>query len=106
MVKESVPAIALKPGREKSLRRRHPWIFEGAIARVKGDPQSGETVAVIAQDGTPLGWGSYSPRSQIRVRMWTFDPFATVDESWIAHQLQRAIRPAASSLLKAMGCLG
>lgn len=99
MVKESVPAIALKPGREKSLRRRHPWIFEGAIAHVQGDPQSGETVAVTAQDGTPLGWGSYSPRSQIRVRMWTFNPAERVDAAWMAHRLQRAIAYRTTHLL-------
>jgi len=92
--------IALKPGREKSLRRRHPWVFEGAIAQVKGDPQSGETVAVVAADGTPLGWGSFSPRSQIRVRMWNFDLQETVDAAWIEQRLQRAIA-ARTSLLDA-----
>jgi len=101
MKTESGATIALKLGREKSLRRRHPWVFDGAIARVNGDPRSGETVAVVAQDGTPLGWGSYSPRSQIRVRMWSFDPEETVDATWMAQRLHRAIALRASRLSEA-----
>jgi len=67
-----MPAIALKPGREKSLLRRHPWIFSGAIDRVDGDPQSGETVDVFSARGDFLARAAYSPHSQIRARVWTF----------------------------------
>ncbi|MBF0284481.1 MAG: class I SAM-dependent rRNA methyltransferase [Magnetococcales bacterium] len=64
--------VHLKPGREKSLLRRHPWIFSGAIDRVVGEPASGETVGVRSADGAFLGWGAWSPASQIRLRMWRF----------------------------------
>lgn len=66
-------SIILRDGREKSLLRRHPWIFSGAIARVEGDPKSGETVEIKSAAGEWLGRGSYSPRSQITVRVWTFN---------------------------------
>jgi 23S rRNA (cytosine1962-C5)-methyltransferase len=82
--------IVLRPERDRSVVRRHPWIFTGAIARIDGQPASGETVAVHAADGTPLGWGAYSPQSQIAVRMWTFDPAATVDRQFLRRQLELA----------------
>jgi 23S rRNA (cytosine1962-C5)-methyltransferase len=67
-------AIILKPGREKSLLRRHPWIFSGAIADVDGQPEAGDTVDVRAADGAILAKGAFSPHSQITVRVWSFDP--------------------------------
>ncbi len=65
--------LTLKPGRERSLLRRHPWIFSGAIAEVHGAPQSGDTVDVRAADGRFLAWAAYSPASQIRARVWSFE---------------------------------
>ena len=58
-------AVLLKRGREKSLMRRHPWIFSGAIARIEGNPRAGETVDILAAEGALLGRGAYSPRSQM-----------------------------------------
>ncbi|MCB1746076.1 MAG: class I SAM-dependent rRNA methyltransferase [Gammaproteobacteria bacterium] len=83
--------VVLKLGRDKSLRRRHPWVFSGAVARVDGGPQPGETVEVVAADGAFLGRGAYSPRSQIRVRILSFDPAVAVDEALIASRLQHAL---------------
>jgi len=62
--------LILKPGREKSVKRRHPWIFSGAVARVTGEPESGETVQVVSHDGQPLAVAAYSPKSQIVARAW------------------------------------
>lgn len=64
--------LILKPGREKSLLRRHPWVFSGAVAQVKGEPGLGDTVEVLSSKGERLGWAAYSPQSSIRVRMWSF----------------------------------
>jgi 23S rRNA (cytosine1962-C5)-methyltransferase len=50
-VKPRAATLVLKPGKEKSLQRRHPWIFSGAIARVEGEPKSGDTVRVVGSDG-------------------------------------------------------
>jgi 23S rRNA (cytosine1962-C5)-methyltransferase len=84
-------SISLKPGREKSLLRRHPWVFSGAIGGVEGQLQPGETVLVQDSRGQPLGWGAYSPQSQITVRMWTFNPEERVDVAFLAARLQRSI---------------
>jgi 23S rRNA (cytosine1962-C5)-methyltransferase len=65
--------IVLKPGREKSLKRRHPWVFSGAIDKVDGAPDLGDTVEVRSHAGELLALAAYSPHSQIRARAWTWD---------------------------------
>ena len=82
-----MPTVFLRPGRERSLTRRHPWIFSGGIAHVEGDPQPGATVIVRATDKTPLGLGAYSPASQIRVRMWTFDADVEIDDQFVQQRI-------------------
>jgi len=82
-------AITLNPNREKSLLRRHPWIFGGAIHHVDGDPASGSTVELISSEGLFLARASYSPQSQIRARVWTFN-----DEPVDADFFRRKIRAA------------
>lgn len=84
--------VYLKPGREKSLQRHHPWIFSGAVARLQGQPQLGETVQVISAQGRVLGLGAYSPASQIRVRMWTWQPEVGVDANFLRGRIQAAIQ--------------
>ena len=82
-------AIRLREGKERSLLRRHPWVFEGSIA--KGRADAGETVRVEAHDGRFLAWGAYSPSSQIRVRAWSFDEAQRVDVTLLAERVQRAV---------------
>ena len=83
--------IFLKAGREKSLRRRHPWIFSGAIERVTGNPGLGDTVEVKDSSGKLLARAAYSPKSQIRARVWTFDPEADVDAAFFRQRVMRAL---------------
>ena len=83
--------VWLKPGREKSLRRRHPWVFSGAIQRVDGEPEAGATVEIVASSGDFLGRGAYSPTSQIRVRVWTFEAREAVDAAFLGRRLARAV---------------
>ena len=64
-------AITLREGKERSLLRRHPWVFQGSVDKGKAD--AGETVRVQAHDGRFLAWAAYSPSSMIRVRAWSFD---------------------------------
>jgi 23S rRNA (cytosine1962-C5)-methyltransferase len=90
-----MPSITLKPGREKSLLRRHPWVFSGAVSRLDGDPASGETVDLLAANGQFLARAAYSPSSQIRARVWTFDPSEQVDSDYFRRRLQRAIHARA-----------
>jgi 23S rRNA (cytosine1962-C5)-methyltransferase len=90
-VQAAPPRLVLKPGRDKSLRHRHPWIFSGAIARVEGEPAAGDTVAVTAPDGAFLAWASYSPQSQIRARALSFDAAETIDEAFLHARLAQSI---------------
>ena len=87
-----MPSVILKPRHEKALLRRHPWVFSGAIAKVDGLPQPGETVDILASDGAWCGRGAYSPRSQIRVRVWTFDPTDSISAGFFHARLRRAIQ--------------
>jgi 23S rRNA (cytosine1962-C5)-methyltransferase len=81
--------IRLRDGKERSLLRRHPWVFAGSVDKGGGD--SGETVRVEASDGTFLAWGAYSGRSQIRVRAWSFDEAERIDEAFFARRIERAL---------------
>ena len=91
--------IVLKPGREKSLLRRHPWVFSGAIARVDGQPAAGDTVRIVDSDGNFLAQAAFSPTSQIRARVWTFDAATRIDNAFIASRIDAAIkrRPPATA---------
>ncbi|HLO31758.1 MAG TPA: class I SAM-dependent methyltransferase [Anaerolineales bacterium] len=88
--------LLLKQGREKSLLRRHPWVFSGAVHFVDGEPASGETVDLRSFNGQFLARGSYSPSSQIRARVWTFEE-EPVDKEFLRKKIRRAI-DARSSL--------
>ena len=83
--------MRLKPGREKSLRQRHPWIFSGAIASNDALPESGGTVDVYTADGAFIARAGYSPVSQIRARVWTFDAHEAVDTAFFARRVNRAV---------------
>ena len=94
-----MPTLTIKPGREKSLLRRHPWIFSGAVARLDGDPEPGATVDLLAASGQFLAPAAYSPSSQIRARVWTFDPSEPVDTDFFRRKISQAIRSRSPLLL-------
>ncbi len=81
--------LRLREGKEKSLLRRHPWIFDGAIAKGSGD--AGETVRVEGHDGRFLGWAAFSPESKIRARVWSFDEAQRIDDAFFAARIKSAI---------------
>lgn len=91
----TVPTLWLRRGRERSLVRRHPWVFSGSIARVEGDPEPGATVDIRSADGTWLARAAWSPSSQIRARVWTFDD-ESVDEILLRRRLAAAIEARVS----------
>ncbi len=82
----------LKPGKERSLARRHPWIYDTAVAHMKGRPSAGTTVAVRAADGAFLAWAAYSPQSTIRARCWSFTESDRIDAVWLADRVEAAVR--------------
>ena len=81
--------IKLRDAKERSLQRRHPWVFEGSIAGGKAD--SGETVRVESRDGKFLAWGAFSPSSSIRVRAWSFDEAERIDAAFFRRRIERAL---------------
>jgi len=95
-----VKSLHLKAGREKSVRRRHPWVFSGAVERVDGAPEPGESVLVKAA-GQPVAVAAYSPASQICARVWTFDTKTRVDAGFFEARVAEAVRLRA--LLPAAG---
>ncbi|KNC88478.1 23S rRNA methyltransferase [Trabulsiella odontotermitis] len=80
----------LAKGREKSLLRRHPWIFSGAVARMEGKASLGETIDIVDHQGKWLARGAYSPASQIRARVWTFEASEAIDSDFFVRRLQQA----------------
>jgi len=87
-----VNKIILKPGREKSLLRRHPWVFSGAIARVEGSPKAGDTVRIVAQDGRFLALAAYNPESQISARVWDWREETRIDAGFFRERIATAMR--------------
>jgi 23S rRNA (cytosine1962-C5)-methyltransferase len=83
--------LILKPGKERSLARRHPWVYDTAVARVKGAPGSGATVAVRSSDGAWLAWAAFSPESTLRARCWSFVESETIDAAWLAARVRAAV---------------
>ncbi len=83
--------VTLKPSKEKSLLRRHPWVYANAIDRVDGQPASGATVIVRAHDGRFLARAAYSAQSQIRARVWSFDEAEPIDHAFFKRRVQRAL---------------
>ncbi len=82
--------LFLAPGREKSLLRRHPWIFSGAVERVECAGYSGETLDIFDSNERWLARGAYSPQSQIRARIWTFQQDEAIDVTFFIRRLQQA----------------
>ncbi len=87
--------LTIKPGREKSLLRRHPWVFASAIHHVDHDPvdeahASGSTVDLLDANGHFLARAAYSPTSQIRARVWTFTD-EPVDKEFFRKRIHAAI---------------
>ena len=91
----------MKEGKERSLLRRHPWIFDGAIA--KGSADAGETVRVEGHDGRFLGWAAFSPSSKIRARVWSFDETQRIDASFFAARIDQAIKARSRFEIKSDG---
>jgi 23S rRNA (cytosine1962-C5)-methyltransferase len=85
--------IRLRAGKERSLLRRHPWVFESAIAKGGGD--SGETVRVESAEGQFLGWAAFSPTSKIRARVWSFDEAQRIDAGFFKARIASAVQARA-----------
>ena len=83
--------IILKAGREKSLLRRHPWVFSGAIARTEGAPLQGDTVRIVANDGRFLALAACNPDANISARVWDWHEDTRIDADFFRNRLVQAI---------------
>ncbi|MCX8061671.1 MAG: class I SAM-dependent rRNA methyltransferase, partial [Anaerolineales bacterium] len=86
-----IAKVILKAGKEKSVLRFHPWIFSSAIQRIDGEVGAGDSVEVFSHKGDWLAWGVFSPQSQIRVRLWSWDQDKPIDNELIRNRLRSAI---------------
>lgn len=87
--------VVLRAGRERSIDRRHPWVMSGSVARAPGQAEGGEWARVLSSDGRTLGFGHYSPASQIRVRLLCFGE-SEPPEGLIEARISEAIKRRAS----------
>lgn len=88
--------LVLKAGKERSLFRRHPWVFEGSVAGLEGRARPGDTVEVVAGDGRMLGRAAWSPSSKIRARMWSFSPDESIDHGFFKRRVAASVARRAS----------
>ena len=86
-----MPSIILKKSADSFIKRKHPWIFSGAIEKVEGNPSNGQTVQIFTSNKTPIGFGSFSPSSQIRVRVWSFNPDEKIDSDFFRKKILAAL---------------
>jgi len=98
----SCPRLVLKQGREKSLLRRHPWIFSGAVERLEGSPAKGETILLESSDGRAIAKAAYSPDSQISARVWSFDAEANIDDAFMTSRVIAAMEARRASFKGAL----
>jgi 23S rRNA (cytosine1962-C5)-methyltransferase len=85
-----VPSVYLKKSADKFIKRKHPWIFSGAIEKIDGNPSNGETVQIFTSDKKLIGLGNFSPSSQIRIRVWSFNPEEKIDADFFRNKIDRA----------------
>ena len=85
------PCIILKAGREKSLLRRHPWIFSGAVECIDGAPASGDTLPIRDAAGNFLAWAAYNADSQITARVWSWREEDVIDREFFRSRIANAL---------------
>lgn len=83
-------SVTLKKSADSFIKRKHPWIFSGAIEKVEGSPSNGQTVQILTSNKTSVGFGSFSPSSQIRVRVWSFVPEEKIDTDFFRRRILQA----------------
>lgn len=83
--------LILHPGKERSLFKRHPWVFDTSVARLAGHARPGDTVSIVDAHGKPLAKAAYSPQSKIRARVWSFDADTTIDHAFFKRRVAAAV---------------
>ncbi|MBI1733238.1 MAG: class I SAM-dependent methyltransferase [Gammaproteobacteria bacterium] len=84
-------SVRLKPGRDSSLKSRHPWVFSGALQKLPAGLEPGTTVIVTGESGATLALGAFSPKSQIAIRVWSFAPDTAIDAEFFGERIRAAV---------------
>lgn len=85
------PVVRLQPDRDRSLRRRHPWLYSGAVARVEGEPAAGDIVRLVDHEGEFLGWAYFNQRSQILARVVDWNESASINDAWWRRRIAETV---------------
>lgn len=87
--------IKLKKGKEKAVLQRHPWVFSGALEKVKGEPTNGDVVKVCSANNDFLAYGYYNDQSRVAVRLLEWDENETINAAWYEQKIKKAIESRA-----------
>ena len=87
-----IPTVWLRPRKALPFFSRHPWVFEGAIGRVEGQPAPGSAVRLVASDGEFIAWGLYNPASSIRVRLYSWNEDRCLNDEFWTNAVTEAIQ--------------
>lgn len=83
--------IKLKKGKEKAVLQRHPWVFSGALEKIKGTPENGDVVKVCSANNDFLAYGYFNSQSRVAVRLLEWDENQVIDEAWYEQKINQAI---------------
>src|SRR6202012_2641275 len=90
--------VILKKGKEKAVLHRHPWVFSGAIERVKGEPDNGDIVRLLNTKGDFMAYGFFNDQSRVALRLLEWDENIAVDDAWFRNKVAVAIAGRADIL--------
>ena len=90
--------IKLKKGKEKAVLQRHPWVFSGALEKIKGTPANGDVVKVCSANNDFLAYGYFNDQSRVAVRLLEWDENHVIDEAWYEQKINTAIESRAHLL--------
>jgi 23S rRNA (cytosine1962-C5)-methyltransferase len=91
--------VILKKGKEKAVLHRHPWVFSGAIERVKGKPANGDIVKLVDGKGAFMAYGFYNDQSRVALRLLEWDENIEVNENWFREKVTVAVASRNSILV-------
>jgi len=90
--------VILKKGKEKAVLQRHPWVFSGAIERVKVSPNNGDIVKLINAKGDFMAYGFFNDQSRVALRLLEWDENIVVDDTWFREKVGQAVKSRADIL--------
>jgi len=91
--------VVLKKGKEKAVLHRHPWVFSGAIEKVKGKPANGDVVKLVDAKGAFMAYGFYNDQSRVALRLLEWDETVEIDEQWFRNKVAVAVQSRSEVLV-------